>query len=629
MKYPQARRDGVTETFHGRPVADPYRWLEDPDSEDTRSWLRDQQSLSVGYLEGLPGRQRFARMLRDLAPRGAEAAVKYAGARRFRVAEGELQVWEAGWRTVVAASGLHPDAVIARWHPSPAGSLVAVQVRVAGAEDRTPLSLVDVATGQVVESIPDTRYSPVEWRADEKSFFYTRGAGVHHHTAGGDEQVIGDEAATTRYHVALWHDRWLVVAARDGTARARRTSVADVRTGGLLQPLSIDADVAVDADGRLLATCGDFGQVLAGDGRGPWRVLVPEDSTVLLGITLTSTRLVALRHRDGVSRMTVHDPATGALLAEAGLPGEGTVSWVRPTGDPEVLALGYASWDTPPSVWHLDARTGRVTPYGPPPARVDVEVSRHAYRSADGTEVPLTILSHGARGPRPTILAVYGGFGVPARPAYQPDLLAWVLSGGCVAVAGVRGGGERGRRWHEDGRGANKPTALADLHAAGDWLVRHGWSPRHELALLGGSNGGLLAMAAAVQRPAAYAVVGCAGAPFDMIRYERWGLGAVWREEYGSPEDPAEFEALLGYSPYHNVSRGHPAAILITGSNDTRVDPLHSRKMAARLQRAPGRGPVLHYAIEGAGHTGAGGERGIWRSAAALAFVARHTGLAV
>ncbi|MGP4101355.1 prolyl oligopeptidase family serine peptidase [Nonomuraea sp. KM90] len=665
MRYPDARRDPVTERRHRHLVADPYRWLEDPDSEDTRRWLREQQALSVGCLERLPGRRRLSAMLRDLAPRPSPSPARTAGSRGFRAGpfgpdeRWTLQVRErAGWRTVVGVTDLHPHATVASWQPSPAGSLVAIQVLVAGAEDRTPLSLVDVTTGRVVETVSGTRYSPIEWRADEQAYFCARGhldrpgTGVYHHKIGGDvtadELVAGDEAATTRYHVALWHDRWLVVTVRDGTARDTRVSVADVRAGGPLRPLppgaGASAVVVVDDDDRLVAsssTAGGFGQVLvadrAGDGWGPWRVLLPEDTSgVLAGVTLARTergrRLVALRNRDGVSRMTVHDATTGAALTEVGLPGDGTVSSIRPTGDPAVLALTYAGWDTPPSAWRLDVRSGRVTPCDGAPARPDVEVSRHVYHSADGTEVPLTILAGcGAERPRPTLLAVYGGFGIPARPSFQPDLLAWVLNGGYVAVAGIRGGGERGRRWHQEGSGANKGNALADLHAAGDWLVRHGWTRRDQLALLGGSNGGLLAMAAAVQRPEAYAVVGCAGAPFDMIRYERWGLGEAWREEYGSPDEPAGLEALLSYSPYHNVSAGrrHPATILITGSNDTRVDPLHSRKMAAQLQHATTGGPVLHYVVEGAGHTGARGEQGIWKTAAALAFIARHTGLAL
>jgi prolyl oligopeptidase len=671
LRYPEARRDPVIEASHGYLIADPYRWLEESDAEATRRWLREQQALTAGYLAGLPGQGRLCRMLRDLTPRPPRSPVKIAASRRFRAgAFGEderwtLQVQEgdeatAGWRTVVAATDLHPDAAVGTWQPSPTGSLVAVQVLVAGAEDQTPLSLVDVATGRIVETVSRTRYSPIEWRADERAFFYTRGhldrpgTGVYHHDVGGDvtadRLVIGDETATTRYHVMLWHDRWLVVTVRDGTARDTRVSVADIRAGSPLRPLPLEAGpsaVMVDDEDRLLASVaasGGFGQVLVADrvddGWGPWRVLLPEDpSGALEGVTLTHTergsRLITSRSRDGISRMTVHDATTGAALTEVGLPGDGTVGWVRPTDDPAVLALTYAGWATPPSIWHLDVHSGRVTPYDEEPARVDIGISRHVYHSADGTEVPLTILAPPATcgrdrdGPRPTLLAVYGGFGIPARPAYQRDLLSWVLNGGYAAIAGVRGGGERGRRWHQEGSGANKGNALADLHAAGDWLVRHAWTRRDQLALFGGSNGGLLVMAAAVQRPDAYAVVACARAPLDMIRYDRWGLGRAWREEYGSPGDKADLETLLSYSPYHNVAAGrrHPAVLLMTGGNDTRVDPLHSRKMAAQLQYATTGGPVLHYVMEGSGHTGARGELGTRHTASTFAFIARHAGL--
>ncbi|GII01392.1 prolyl oligopeptidase family serine peptidase [Planobispora takensis] len=666
-RYPEAPRERIVDDYHGRPVADPYRWLEEEGSPAARRWIGDQQLLSTGYLERLPGQEDWKRMVRELAGGPAPVPAKIAGSREFRLSRPDaLSPWEvlvreggdAPWRPLGAA--FPPEAAVTRWQPSPTGEHIALQVVLAGDERQTPLSVVEAATGRIVEEIAHTRYSPVEWRADGRSFFYVRGrpgrpgTGVYRHTIGadpaGDELVAGDEGDLTRYHVRLCCDRWLILTLREGTSPQTHVFVADVETDGRLRPLSLEAasaGVLVDADGRLLATVSTpagFGQVLVADpvpgGWGPWRILLPEDpgavlSSVALARTARGGRLVALRARDGVSRMTVHDAVTGAALTEVALPGAGTVLGIRTGPGPGALTLRYTDWAIPPSAWHLDVESGRVSPLdagGVP--RADIRVLHRTYRSADGTEVPLTILAPAAGPdgdrPRPTVLSAYGGFGLSFRPSYEPDILAWVLRGGVGAVAGVRGGSERGRQWHRDGAGTRKPNALADLHAAADWLVRHGWTRPEQLALLGSSNGGLLAAGAVVQRPRAYAAAVSVGAPLDMIRYERWGLGRAWRREYGSPDDPAALEALLSYSPYHNVSAPfvHAAVLLVAGDNDTRVDPVHSRKMAAQLQHAAGAaGPVLHHLVEKMGHTGAQGEDGARLAARMLAFMAVHTGL--
>ncbi|MCT9933599.1 prolyl oligopeptidase family serine peptidase [Planotetraspora sp. A-T 1434] len=667
--YPQAPREPIVEDYHGHPVADPYRWLEGGHTEAVRDWIGDQQLLSTGYLERLPGLGHWGEAIRGLMSGPVRSPVKIAGSRRFRLGrrdslaawEPEFQSRDGGPWTPIDVT-FPPDAFIRRWQPSPTGEHLSIQIVLAGDERHTPLSIVEVTTGRIVDAIAHTRYSPIEWRADGRGFFYVRdhldrpGRGVYWHMVGTpvteDEILIGDEGATTRYHVGLCHDRWLVFTIREGTSRETQVLVADIETGGRPRPLSLDgassASVLVDEDGRLLATVSTtagFGQVLVAEpvsrGWGPWRVLIPEDtaaalSTVALARTGRGKRLVALRTRDGLSQMTVHDAETGAVVTDVVLPGTGAVMGIMPGPDPGALTLSYTDWVIPPSVWRLDVESGRVTPVdseGTP--RADIRILHRTYRSFDGTEVPLTILAPAADGdgdpgrPRPAILTAYGGFGISFRPKYEPDFVAWVLRGGVSAVAGIRGGDERGRQWHRDGARTNKPNAFADLHAAADWLVRQGWTTPEQLALLGGSNGGLLAMGTVVQRPHAYAAVVSAAAPLDMIRYERWGLGRAWRQEYGSPEDPADLEALLKYSPYHNVRApfGNAAVLLLSGDNDTRVDPLHSRKMAAQLQHAADGGPILHHMVEGAGHAGAMGDEAVRLAAKVLTFLAHHTGL--
>ncbi|MGK8557517.1 prolyl oligopeptidase family serine peptidase [Nocardia gipuzkoensis] len=670
-EYPNAPASDVWDVLHGRRIPDPFRRLEDPDDPDSLAWVASQRQLTDNYLAALPGQERLWEVLRGTVVQGPTASpVKSGGARRFRVGRAQLAgPWqlqvtdgpEAGWRTLLDASTLGAGAILRRWAPSPDGRFVAVQASMGGSEDTTPLSLVDAATGEVVQTCALTRYSPVEWLADGSGYFYVRrhdnrcGSGVYRHYLGtsidADELLIGDENPVGRYHFTFWHDRWLVVTGRSGTSRTTRVSIADLAEGGSPQPLDLSglssAGVVVDGAGRILAistaTC-EFGQLLVADpvpsgGWGPWRVLVRADEpAVLAAFALAPSdgddRLLILRTRDGYAELSVHDADCGTWLLDAELPGAGTVAAIRSTDEPSVLVLSYTDWIRPLGAWRLDLRSGRVTPAEPSSRLLPgITVTRTTYRSGDDTEVPVTVLAPaGPRVPRPAILSCYGGFGITFRPGYQPDGLTWVLAGGVMAIAGVRGGGERGRRWHRDGAGAHKLNAFADLHAAGDWLVETGWTHRGELALLGGSNGGLMAVGAMVQRPWGYAAVVSAGAPLDMVRYERWGLGRAWREEYGSADDPAALPVLLRYSPYYNVTSRigeppprWPPALFTTGDSDTRVPAVHSYKMVAALQRDSG-GPVLLEVITGKGHAGGGpaSDRALIRL---LAFVARHTGL--
>ncbi|MFB7716758.1 prolyl oligopeptidase family serine peptidase [Nocardia sp. NPDC056100] len=670
-EYPPAPCSASRDVLHGISIPDPYRRLEDPSDPEVLAWAAAQRQLAGEYLAGLPGRARLREVLREIIVQGPVASsVKIAGAQRFRVSRPrpgspwELQIDRGshdGWRTLIDAAALGANAILRRWVPSPNGRYVVVQVTSGGAEDTTPLSLIDTSTGDVLKTCASTRYSPVAWLADETGYFYVRrhdnrcGSGVYRHRVGTpttcDELLAGDDDPMGRFHLALWQDRWLVITARTGTSRATRVSIADVAAGDSPQPLDLgglsSAGVVVDDSGRILAistaTC-EFGQLLVADplpggGWGSWRTLVEgREPAVLAAFALAPTddgdRLVLLRTRDGYSELSVHEPRCGTWLLDADLPGAGTIAAIEPTDEPGVLALSYTDWIRPLGKWRLSLLTGQVEPTDPAPRALSgITVTRTTYRSGDATEVPVTVLAPaGPQLPRPAILTCYGGFGITIRPDYQPDGLAWVLAGGIMVIAGVRGGGERGRRWHRDGAGPHKLNAFADLHAAGDWLVDTGLTRRGELALLGGSNGGLMAVGAMVQRPGDYAAVVSAAAPLDMVRYERWGLGRAWREEYGSACDPAALHVLLQYSPYYTVTtrsgeqaQPFPAALFSTGDHDTRVPPLHSYKMVAALQRDCA-APVLLDVIAGKGHAG-GGHDAAEALISLLAFIAHHTGL--
>jgi len=339
----------------------------------------------------------------------------------------------------------------------------------------------------------------------------------------------------------------------------------------------------------------------------------------------------------------VHDLATGERLGQVPLPGLGSVAGLseRPEGGHEAW-FGYTDYTTPSAVLRFDARDSSVTTWATAPGSVQVPAvtaRQVTYQSKDGTPVRMLVLSGSHRddvpeGPRPAILYGYGGFDISLTPAYSPNVLAWVSAGGVYAVANLRGGSEEGEEWHRAGMLDRKQNVFDDFHAAAETLIRDGWTTPEQLAISGGSNGGLLVGAALTQRPGLYAAVVCSAPLLDMVRYERFGLGQTWNVEYGTASDAEHLGWLLAYSPYHHVVPGtaYPAVLFTVFANDTRVDPVHAYKMCAALQHATSSGqwrPVLLRAEAQVGH----GARAVSRMAElagdTLAFAARHTGLRV
>ncbi|MGH8939645.1 MAG: prolyl oligopeptidase family serine peptidase, partial [Actinomycetes bacterium] len=374
-----------------------------------------------------------------------------------------------------------------------------------------------------------------------------------------------------------------------------------------------------------------------------WVDLVPEDDEAVLegyaildGDALAAGVLLCSWTRHAMGEISVHALESGERSGSVPLPGLGSLTGLseRPEGGHEAW-FGYTDSVTPSSVFHYDATSGETTLWATAPGTVEVpEVhSRQVeYCSADGTTVRMLVISPTKEPdePRPTVLYGYGGFGMPMTPGYSAGLLAWVEAGGVYAIANLRGGSEEGEQWHRDGMREHKQNVFDDFHAAAERLVGDRWTSSDRLAISGGSNGGLLVGAAMTQRPELYAAVVCSAPLLDMVRYEQFGLGATWSDEYGSAAVPEELGWLLGYSPYHHVRVGadYPATLFTVFDGDTRVDPMHARKMCAALQHATsGARPVLLRRERDVGH----GARALSRTDAltvdTLTFAARWTGL--
>jgi prolyl oligopeptidase len=572
------------------------------------------------------------------------------------------------------------------WQPDKEGRLLAYQLS-EGGDEESLLRVLDVTTGALTDGpIDRCRYSNVAWLPGGKAFYYTRrlppsavpdGERQYHrrvylHQVGtpADQDVLifgSGRDKTDYYSVSVSREgRWLTISASRGTAPRNDLWIADLSDSDPASPdlrviqegLDAQTGVRVGRDQRLYVfTDADAprGRIAVADPAGPvgpeaWRDLIEQDPEAVLrgyaildGSELDRPVLLANWTRHALSEITVHDLETGERLGRVPLPGLGTAGGIseRPEGGHEAW-FAYTDYTTSSVVLRFDARSAAVTSWATAPgsAEVPAVTARQAtYRSKDGTAVRMLIISaedlqgeEAPQGPRPAILYGYGGFDISLTPAYSPNILAWVSAGGVYAVANLRGGSEEGEEWHRAGMLEKKQNVFDDFHAAARALIRDGWTTPEQLAIWGGSNGGLLVGAALVQEPALYAAVICSAPLLDMVRYERFGLGQTWNTEYGTASDAEQLGWLLSYSPYHHVVDGtaYPAVLFTVFINDTRVDPVHAYKMCAALQHATSSGrPVLLRAEGQVGH----GQRAVSRSAElagdTLAFAAKYTGLRI
>ncbi|MDH6578741.1 prolyl oligopeptidase family serine peptidase [Kitasatospora sp. MAP5-34] len=667
VAYPPAPRAELTEELHGHLVADPYRALEHPQDPRTAAWSTAQDVLYRQARSGWPMLGQLERRIGELLDIGTMSAPFAHGPRLFNTRQRpgqdlpSLVVAEDGRvRTLFDPLALDPtgDTVLESWSASLEGGRVAVQYSVGGTEDSV-LLVLDAATGELLDGpIDRVRRSTLAWLPGGGSFYYVRrlppelnpGQERYHrrvwlHRVGADPAedvlVFGAGRAPEQFYSVATDGRLLTVTATAGASPRTDIWVADLAEGTLERPLLRPVQEGVDARATPYPHAGSLylatrhgaprGRIdlVAG---GERRVLVPEDPEAVLedfavldGPELERPVALVTRTRHALSEITVHDLATGEQLAEVRLPGSGTVGPLRTRQEPGCEAwFGYADHVTPSRALRFDARTGRTELWGAPEGSpsTGVKTTQVVCSSHDGTPVRMFVISPTGRPdrPRPTVLSGYGGFGASMVPGYAAHALAWAEAGGVYVVACLRGGGEEGEEWHRAGRRERKQNTFDDLDAAADHLVAEGWADPGRLALMGSSNGGLTVGAALTQRPEKYAAVGCIAPLLDMVRYERSGMGPSWRDEYGSADVPGELATLLGYSPYHRVRPGvrYPAVLFGVADGDTRVDPLHARKMCAAVQDAStGPGPVLLRRESGVGH----GVRGVASTTALLADV--------
>jgi prolyl oligopeptidase len=651
--YPPTPTSDAAELLHGETIPDPYRWLEDGDSPATREWTEAQNSLTRAYLDAVPGRAGLHRRLDQLLAIGAISVPTPARGRYFyqrrdgRQNQPVLYVRRGVHgedHAVIDPNALDPGGTIALdwYYPSDDGRLLAYGLSENGSE-QSVLQVLQVDAGTLLgDRIPHTRAADLAWLPDGTGFYYTRypapgdapegeehyHRAIYFHRLGSDptEDPLCFKPAEKEHwpSVGISTDgRWLVI----GVARTFDQTdlyLQDLRSGAPPVPVAKDMPASFDgevAHGRLFMRTNldaPTYRLYAADperpGRDHWSEIVPPRAdAVLEGVRVTAGHLALSYLEQASSRLRLTD-LDGRKGREVRLPTLGSLFGTGAEQDGLELFYGFSSYTVPPGVHRIDLETGAEELWRRVEADVDpaqFAVSQVAVRSRDGTEVSMFLVHRtdlARDGNNPVYLTGYGGFSISMTPAFSRSLLLWLERGGVVAIPNIRGGGEYGERWHQDGMLGRKQNSFDDFVAAAEWLVENRYTRPARLAAAGGSNGGLLMGAVLTQRPDLFRAVVVQVPLLDMLRYHRFLIARLWIPEYGSAEDPGQFPWLRAYSPYHHVRAGtaYPAVLLATAESDTRVDPMHARKLAARLQAATSSPrPILLRLESRAGH-GAG-----------------------
>jgi prolyl oligopeptidase len=618
---------GSRETRFGVEVDDPFRWLEE-ESDETLAWQDAQNRATDEYFTKRAGVPEMRARIAELLRTGFCEIPVVAGKRAFYTRrEGDAQqprlvVREGGAeRVLLDAATLSPDATDAVdwWYPSPKGTRVAWGRSSAGSE-QSVLHVRDASTGEdLATKIPNTQHCVVAWTS-ESSFFYARypegepyDGRLYHHEIGRDWKedplVFGEGREKTDVPVPIVSPcgRFLVVVVQQGWSKSElwlcdlRKDNRDFVALATGEEAVFDAIVRRDALYVMTNSGAPRYRVFSVDWEHParerWREVIAERQDVLTSVAITRAGIVATYLRDASSVLV----SSGR---EIELPAIGTATAFSAPDDDDVY-VGFTSFVVPLGVWLL--RGEALEPWAQVKSRgpTDVRIERRFAKSKDGTRVPMFVVrKESTQTPARAVLYGYGGFNVNQTPAFSARVLAFVERGGVWASSVLRGGGEYGEAWHKAGMLDRKQNVFDDFYACAEDLVASGVTTAKTLAAVGGSNGGLLVSAAVTQRPELFAA-GVALVPLaDMLRYHLFRLGAFWISEYGSPDVEAEFRVLHAYSPLHHVERrAYPAMLFWAAESDSRVDPMHARKMAAAMQAgSTSRAPVLLRVETKAGH---------------------------
>jgi prolyl oligopeptidase len=686
LSYPPTRQADQVDDYHGTKIADPYRWLEDDNSAETRAWVEAQNKVTLGFLEKIPERARIKERLTKLWNYERFGVPQREGGRYFFSYNSGLQNQRvlmvadsltAEPRELLDPNKLSSDGTVAMTDsvPSDDGTKLVYGLQRSGS-DWEENRVRDVATGRDLDDVVEwVKFSTPSWAKDGSGFYYSRfdapkeGAAL----SGKNEfqKLYFHKLGTKQSEDVLVYERrdhadwglnghvtddgaYLIIHVSQGTDPKNRLFYKDLadpkaKVVELLNDFDASYDF-IDNDGPVFFFETDLeaprSRVIAIDIRKPhranWREIVPQAAEPLKGVSVVNGQFICQYLKDAHSQVKVFawdgKAIRAKLVREVALPGLGSVGGFGGKRTDTDTFYSFTSFTAPGIIYRLDLTTGESAVFRQPrvdftPA--DFETRQVFYRSKDGTRVPM-FLTHrrGLKldGANPTLLYGYGGFNISLTPSFSIANLVWMEMGGVYAMANLRGGGEYGSDWHLAGIKEKKQNVFDDFIAAAEWLIAEKITSPAKLAIAGGSNGGLLVGACMTQRPELFGAAMPAVGVMDMLRFHQFTIGWAWKSDFGSSEDAAGFQTLLAYSPLHRLEPGvrYPATLITTADHDDRVVPAHSFKFAARLQECQAKdGPPVLIRIETkAGHGGGNAlSKVIEETADEWAFLRRALGM--
>ncbi|XDE62537.1 prolyl oligopeptidase family protein [Arthrospira platensis BEA 1257B] len=652
--YPHTRQSDQVDEYHGIQVTDPYRWLEDLDSDETKAWVTAQNQVTFDYLSTIPSRQKLSDRLTQLWNYERYSIPFREGQRYFYFKNDGLQnqsvlyvmdSWEGEPRVLLDPNQLSEDGTVALSGIaiSEDGNLIAYGLSASGS-DWQEWKVMDINTVKPLEDhLKWIKFSGASWTHDHQGFFYSRYDEPNEETQFEDinyyQKLFYHRLGTPQSEDVLIYQRpdqkewgfngfvtedgqYLIISVWRGTDPKNLVFYRDLTKpdSPVVELISeFEAEYSfIDNQGETFWFKTDLdapmGRVIAINiNTGNRYQIIPEAIETLEGVSTLNNQFVALYLKDARSQVNIFH-LDGTLVREVELPGIGSVGGFDGKREDTETFYSFTSFTTPPTIYKYNIVTGESQLYRQPTVDFnpeDYQTNQVFYSSPDGAMVPMFIThKKGLKldGNNPTILYGYGGFSISLTPNFSVSRLVWMEMGSLYAVANLRGGGEYGQQWHQAGMKLKKQNVFDDFIAAAEWLIHHNYTQVNKLAISGGSNGGLLVGACMTQRPELFGAALPAVAVMDMLRFHKFTIGWAWTSEYGSPENEEEFQVLYRYSPLHNLQPGtaYPATLITTGDHDDRVVPAHSFKFISALQAAhSGDNPVLIRIETKAGH-GAG-----------------------
>lgn len=651
LNYPETQQVNQIDIYHGVEVADPYRWLEDPDSADTKAWVEDQNKVTFSYLGQIPQREEIKTRLTQVWDYEKYGIPFKRGDRYFYYKNDGLQNQSVLYvlnslddepRVLIDPNLLSADGTVSLsgLAISKDGNLMAYALSYSGS-DWKEWHVRNIETG---EDLPDlikwSKFSGASWTHDHQGFFYSRYDEPNEQTKHEDvnyyQKLFYHKIGTDQsqdilvYHrpdqkewgfsgVVSEDGQYLIISVWLGTDPKNLLFYKNL-TDPSAEVVELISEFKaqysfIDNDGSVFWFETDLdaprGRAIAIDISNENQTeIIPERAETLQGVNVLNHQFVASYLKDAHSLIKVFN-FDGSWVRDMVLPGLGSAGGFDGDRTDTETFYSFTSFTTPTTIYRYNMLTGESSVFRQPQVDFnpgDYESHQVFYHSKDGTRVPMFIThKKGIKldGNNPTYLYGYGGFNISLTPSFSVSQLVWMEYGGILAIPNLRGGGEYGEEWHQAGTKLNKQNVFDDFMAAAEWLIANQYTCREKLAIGGGSNGGLLVAACQTQRPDLFAAVLPAVGVLDMLRFHKFTIGWAWCSDYGSPENPEEFKALYAYSPLHNLKPGthYPATLITTADHDDRVVPAHSFKFAAGLQAAhAGEAPVLIRIETKAGH---------------------------